>query len=170
MGPAVLTWNLNFVSALIHIGGHQRQDAEAKLDGDTVESVHGLLQFDAERCVRMRVCAHGRSALRQAGVRTPVVSADRIDEGTPRYLPTKSSAVEVRFQSLQTRLDVAQAFTRSQMLDREAEKLILTRKAEHSSISPMSIDAAIEFLGGQGIHQLRKDGAPGMHEPSTSAL
>jgi len=79
--------------------------------------------------------------LSKVGEDAPVVSAVGIGQRAPRDLPTKARVVELRLDSPQTRLDVAEAFAKGQLCKRQAEKLIPAREATWTTIASIPPNA-----------------------------
>jgi hypothetical protein len=62
-----------------------------------------------------------------------------------------------------TALDIAQAFTVSQLGERHRQKLIIAGKRTNSIIATIAIDALTKFFLRKEVHHLRKNALPLIH-------
>ena len=117
------------------------EQAQAEVDRCTVEGVDGLLQVHTEGFLGIELPRSTDQHLSKVGDDAPVVSAVGIGQRASRDLPTKARVVELRLDSPQTRLDVAEAFAKGQLCKRQAEKLIPAREATWTTIASIPPNA-----------------------------
>jgi len=74
--------------------------------------------------------------------------------------------IEIAGHGTQARFDVAQAVAISELCKGHAKKLIEAGKLAQSSMAPIALDALVEFVLGQEVEELRKNGSASVHVPS----
>ncbi len=76
--------------------------------------------------------------------------------------------VELGLEGPQTRLDVAQAFAKGQLRERQAEKLVPTREAARTTVSTVSPHARVEIVSWNEVHELSEHELSRVHASSSS--
>ena len=76
--------------------------------------------------------------------------------------------VELGLEGSQTRLDVAEAFAKGQLRERQAEKLIPAREAARTTIAAIPPHTRVEVVPGHEVHELSEHEFPGVHASSST--
>jgi hypothetical protein len=106
--------------------------------------------------------------LSEIGEDVPVVSAVGIGQRAPRDLATEARVVELGLECPQARLDVAQAFAKGELRERQAEKLVPTREAARTTVSAVSPHARVEIVSWNEVHDLSEHKSSRVHASSSS--
>ena len=133
------------------------KQAQAQIDGRRVECVDSFVQFHAQRLVSIQVACSPNEYVREIGVNPPIVGAVRIGQRAARDLAAQSGVIQFRPKGAQTCLDVAEAFAKCQLRERQTEELIATRKTSRPTIAAVTSHARVELASRQEVHQLRED-------------
>ncbi len=138
-----------------------REQTQTEVDRGTVEGIDSLLQLHAEGFVGVKFPRSTDQHLSELGEDAPVVDAVGIGQCAPRDLAAEARMVELGLEGPQTRLDVAQAFAKGQLRERQAEKLVATREAARATVSTVSPHARVEIVSWNEVHELSEHELPG---------
>ena len=147
--------------------GKQRQ---AQVDGGGIQCVGGLLQLDAEPVGRVQPPRVGDQDLGEIGVNSPVAPLVGFGQRVPGDRAAEAGVVELLGDRAQAGLDVPQALAIGQLGEGHAQELVETREVANPSIAVIPLDAAVEGILGQEVHQLGEDVAIGEHEAAPSTF
>src|SRR6267154_1408654 len=86
-----------------------------------------------------------------------------------RYATAESHVIQLAAHRPKASLDIAKAFTISQLSERHRQILIAAREASQMSITAIARDTLLKLVGGQMIHQLSEDSLTKIH-PSLSEM
>ena len=125
-----------------------REEREAQIDGGGIEGVNRLLQFHAEGFVLIKLAGGSNQALSKIGIDAPVAVLVGISEGGARNRAAKAHMIEFGLLSSQTRFDVAQAFSISELSEGEAEKLIPTGKVFDVAMALVLLQTGLKLVMG----------------------
>jgi hypothetical protein len=100
--------------------------------------------------------------LSEVGI-NPLISLIGLGKGIAGDLPSDAQVIKSELGCPQTDLDISQAFAISKLGECHAEVLIPAGKADHLVIAVVKIDAFSKLVCGGKVHQLGKDGFPGIH-------
>ena len=78
-------------------------------------------------------------------------------------LPANPQVIQLGLSGTQADLNISQTFSVSELSEGHAEELIPAGKAYNVAIAVVSIDAFSKLVCGDKVHQLGKDGFPGIH-------
>jgi len=76
--------------------------------------------------------------------------------------------VELWPNRLKAGLDIAQAFAKRQLSERQAKKLIATRKPARPSVASVPSDASVELVPRKKLHELRENQFAVVHQDPSS--
>ena len=145
-----------------------RERAEAEVDRGTVEGVNRLPQLDADRFVGVELSRSTNQNLSEIGEDMPVVGAIGVGQCAPRDLAPKAGVVELVFEGAQARLDVSQAFAKSQLRERHAEKPVRTREAARTTVATVPPHARVEIVPWNNVHELSVREFSRVHAPPST--
>ena len=140
-----------------------REERQAEIDGRRVEGVHRGRQVHPEGLGRVEGFGGADQPLGEVGVDPPVAPLVRIGQGAARDAASDAHVVQLGLHGPQTRLDVAQALAIGELGKGQTEKLVEAREAADLVLALVAGHAATELLQRQEVHDLREDGASGMH-------
>src|SRR5690606_19793076 len=122
------------------------EQAQTQVDRGRVESVNRLFQFHGQRLLSVQLPGSLNQRLREVGIDPPVVSTTGVGQRAPRDASTKPRVIQLGFQRAETGFDVAQAFAKGQLSERETEKLIATGETARTTVASVSSHAGIELV------------------------
>ncbi len=107
-----------------------RKDAQAEVDGCSVECIDRLFEFDSKTVLRVELARHLDLTQREILIDMPVARFVGVGERAPGGVATNAQMIESGLVSAQTGFDVAKALAVRQLREGQAEKLIEMRKFE----------------------------------------
>ena len=140
--------------------GEKRQ---AKVDGSRIQSVHRLIQLDAEGIFGVKLSGFCDKDLSEIGINPPIPVLIGMGKGIAGNLPPYAQVIKSGWSCPQTGLNISQAFSVGKLGEGHAEVLVPAGKADHIAVAVVSIDAFSELVCGDKVHQLCKDCFPGIH-------
>ena len=135
-----------------------RKKGKAEVDRGGVESVDGLLQFQAEIIVGIESAGLMNKNLGEVGVNPPIAGFISVGQGVSRDVAADAHVIESIPHRTQTGLDITETFPKSQLSEAHAEELIETRKASNLVVAAVAPDAFPKLIKKQEIHNLGKNG------------
>jgi hypothetical protein len=149
--------------ALVRSPGKQGQ---AEVDDGRVQGKDGFLKGESERLVGIQSAGFGDEGLGEVGVDPPVALFIGVGQGIARdQRAAKPHVIEAWLHGAQAGLDVPQALAIGQLGKRQGEELIHAGKALHLVLATVALHTAMKLLDGEQGHDLREDGAAGVHAP-----
>ena len=140
-----------------------RKEAQTQIDCRGVESIDGLFECHSQRIVGVQFSRSANQHLGEVGIDPPIVDAIGIRQRAPRNLTPKTGMIQLRSHGPQTRLDVAEAFAKSQLGKRQAKELIATGEAPRTTIPTVPPNARVELVPRQKVHDLCEHNLSRMH-------
>ena len=155
------------------LGGTERRPREQRqgqIDGGGVQGVGRIRQIHGKGFVDIHSAGDADQALREVGVNPPVARGIGVGQGVARDLAANPHVIQPLALRAQTRLDVAQAFPKSQLRKRHAQKLIHAGESLDPAVPAVTGHAALEHHRRQMTHHLRKYQLARMHRRSPGNL
>jgi hypothetical protein len=122
-----------------------------------------LVQFDAKGIGGVKFSGISDEDLREVGVNPSFYGLIGMGKGIPRNLSRDAQMIKSGRGCPQTDLYISQAFPVGKLSEGHAEVLVPAGKADHFVVAAVSIDTFSELVCRDKIHQLGKDGFPGIH-------
>ena len=144
------------------------EQSEAEIDGRRVERVEAGVEIDAKGVACVKRPSDADQVLGEVGEDAPVVGLVGVGQGGARDGAAEAEMVALWPQRAETRFDVAQALAVGQLGERHGKKLLPAGQATQSGVAAIPLDAAAKLTVGQKGDQLRKNGAPLVHAPSST--
>ena len=141
------------------------EERKTQVDGRRIEGVSGLFQRDAKVVADIQGSSPADQDLSEIGIDAPVSQLVGVGQGAPGHVTAKAGAIEFRLHRLKAEDNFPQAFSPVELSEGHAEKLVVTHERSHAAIAVVAFDASVEFVSWKEIHQLRKNGAPEIHQP-----
>jgi hypothetical protein len=132
------------------------KDRETQIDRGSIERVDCVLEIEPECLVGVKSPGCTDQALRQVAVDAPIPRRVGIGQRVARHGAAKSQVIELGALHTQTRFDVAQALSISQLREGHAEVLVETRKPLDLVLAGITHDTAVKRVQRQMLHHLRE--------------
>ena len=145
-----------------------RKQRKAQIDGTGVERVHGVVQLDAEVLAGIQGARLGNEHLRKIRIDAPVAFFVSVGQRAPRPRAPDADLVELEFQDLQARDDLAQTLAVRQLGKGHAKELVVTGERALAIIAAIPSHTFGELVCGKKLHDLREYESTGVHKPSFS--
>jgi len=143
--------------------GEKRQ---AKIDSGRIQGVHCLIQLDAEGISGVKLSSFYYEYLGEIGVNPPIPILIGMGESVAGNLSPNAQVIQLGLSCPKAGLNIPQAFSVGELSEGHAKELIPAGKAYDIAMAVVSIDAFSKLVCGDKIHQLGKDGFPGIHAVS----
>ena len=145
--------------------GKQRQ---AQIDGRGIQGISRLIQLHTELLVGVEAAGLANQHLSEIGVDAPIANLIGIGQGIARDPAADAQVIQLASRGAQTSLNIAQALPISELGKRHREKLVPAGKAFDLVMTVVALDAFVELVTGNKVHQLRKDRFAGIQVASPS--
>ncbi len=123
-----------------------RKQRQAQIDGGGIERVDGLIEFDAQRLLAVKAAGRCDQHLGEVGVDSPVARLIGMGQGVARNGAANAQVIKFGALGSQTRFDVSETLSISQLGKRHGEKLLPARKALDLVVALIALDAAAKFV------------------------
>jgi len=140
--------------------GEKRQ---IQIDSGRIQGVHCLIQFDAEGISGVKLSGFYYEYVGEIGVNPPIPILVGMGESVAGNLSPNAQVVQFGLSGPKAGLNISQAFSVGELSEGHTKELIPAGKAYDVAIAVVSIDAFLKLVCGDKIHQLGKDGFPGIH-------
>ena len=142
--------------------GKKRQ---AQIDRCGIEGINGLLKFEPEIVVGIKIASLMNEDLGKVGVDPPVASLVSVGQSTSRHPAAESHVIEFHRHRSQASLDIAETLAVGQLSEGHGEKLIPAREIFDLMAAAVAGDAVAELMDGQKIDELGEDSLTDIHRP-----
>ena len=158
---------MNFDGRSGALAGRPGKQRQAQVDDGGVPGEDGFLERHAELLVGVQGARLGDQDLGEVGVASPVALLVGVGQRVAGNLrATKTHVIEARLHGAPAGFDVAQAFAVGQLREGQGEELIQAGAALNLALTVVALHAAVKLLDREQSHDLREDGAAGVHAPS----
>jgi len=147
-----------------------REKSQTEVDGGRVQSIDGLIQFDAEGIGGVKLSGFCDEDLGEVCVNPPISGLIGVGKGIAGDPPPDAQVIKSGLGCPQADLDIPEAFAIGKLGEGHTEILIPAGKADHLAIAVVLIDAFSELVCGDKIHQLGKDRFSLIHALSPHSL
>jgi len=137
------------------------KDRQTQVDSNGVERKDSLIQVQREGLVLVEVSGTVDQMDAEVLIDQKVPLAVGIGQSRARDLAPETHPVEFVSMRMQTGLDVSQTIPARELGEGHREVLIPAGEVAHPTVSLISIDALVEFVTGDELEQLSKNGLLG---------
>jgi hypothetical protein len=148
---------MDFDSAFLSAEFRPRKQGQTQIDGGRIERVHGALEQQPPRFVRIQSLSRRDETVRYVIENAPISFLIGGSQRVSSDASAKPHVIELGRRGAQTGFNVAQAFAISQLGERHAQKLIQTGEPARAVIATIPIHTAPKIAQRQVRHQLGKD-------------
>lgn len=123
-----------------------RKQRQAQVDRGGIERVDGLIEFDAQRLLAVKAAGRLDQHLGEVGVDSPVAHLIGMGQSVAGDLTADAHVIKFGGLGSQTRFDVSETLSISQLGKRHGEKLLPARKALYLVVALIALDATAKFV------------------------
>ncbi len=124
---------------------------------------HGVVEIETEGLVGIHGARDFDEHFSEVGVDTPVVRLIGVGQRGAGNPAPKAHVIELALNRAQASFDVAETLAKRQLGKSQTKELIPARKSTEFVTAAVALDALVELVRGQVIHQLGENGATGKH-------
>ena len=123
-----------------------REKRKTQVDSTGIESVNGLVEFDTEVFVLIKVAGLMNKDLGKVGVDTPIPVLVGTGEIVSSDVASNSHVIEFVAHCLQTGFDIAKTLAISHLSETHRQELVEAGKSSDFVIASVTHDALAEFV------------------------
>src|SRR5262245_31118085 len=146
--------------------GRPGKERQAQVDGGGVQGIGGLLQFGGKRFVGIEPGGLPNEDLSEIREDAPVASFVGIGQRAAGGGLAYAAVIELGAQGVQTRFDVPQALAPGQLSKGHDGELFVAGELARAEIAAVALHTFVEFVLGDVVQQLGKNGAAFVHKDS----
>jgi hypothetical protein len=138
-------------------------ETQAQVNDAGVQRIDGGFEFGPERVVRVEAAGVAQQTLGQVGVDAPVALLVGVGQRGAMHGAVQPQMVAPRGLGVQTRFDVAEAFTPGELSEDQTDELLPAGELRDVVIAVVAADAAMKMLRMNPIEQLSEDVFSSVH-------
>ena len=140
-----------------------REKGQAQVDHRRIEGIDGVFELDSQIFAGVKSPGLGDEDLGEVGIDAPIASFVGMSQSISGDSSTKSHVIESALHGPKAGLDIAETFAIRQLSEGQTKELIETREALDLVVAVITTNTLSEFVEGEEVHNLRKDGRRGIH-------
>src|SRR3984885_1125397 len=126
-----------------------REYRQTQIDGRRIQSVQTLIEIDTNFVVRVQWPGNANQYLRKIRKDPPIMRLIRVGQRRTRHLAAESQMVQLAFDRMQTRLDVAKTFSIGELCESHGQILIPAGKPAQSAVALIALNATAKLSIGK---------------------
>ena len=150
---------------IVAAGGAPTENRQTKIDRGGVEREDGLIQLQREGLVPVETPGTIDQMHAEILIDQKAPFAVGVGQGRARDFAPETNPVEFVPMGMQAGFDVSQPVSARELCEGHGEVLIPAGKVAYAMVSLISIDALVEFVTGDNLEQLSKNGLLGHGAP-----